>query len=125
MKKGKKPYNILQLGSAVFMILALLWLTVSTPFVYANEQKQAAENKTMNTQSSPLDANEEDWTNPFGNTTEEKTPNSSNSFSEEYLHDQHIHDHFFSIATLIYKCEDADTYTAFHGEVQVPPPNVA
>jgi hypothetical protein len=125
MRKRKKPYNIFQPGSAVFMILALLWLTVSTPFVYASEQKQAVQNKTFNTQSSPIDANEEDCTNPFGNTTEEKNPNSGNSFSEEYLHDQHIHDHFFSIDAQNYKCEDADTYTAFHGEVQVPPPNVA
>lgn len=125
MRKRKKSYNIFQLVSAGFMILALLWLTVSTPFVYASVQKQTAESKTINTQSCPGDANEEDCTDPFGNTTEEKNLNSGSSFSEEYLHDQHIHDHFFSIAIQNYKCEDADIYTAFHGEVQVPPPNVA
>lgn len=124
MRKVKKPYNIFQLGSAVFMMLALLWLTISTPFVYANEQKQA-EHKNISLNSSLMDANEEDCSNPFGNTTEEKNPNSGNLFSEEYLHDQHIHDHFFSLDGQNYKSEDADTYTAFHGEVQVPPPNVA
>ena len=60
------------------MILALLWLTVSTPFVFANAKKQAAQNIAINTQSSPIDASEEDCTNPFGNTTEEKNPNSAN-----------------------------------------------
>ena len=124
VKRNQKPYNFFQLSSAVFMILALLWLTVSTPFVFANAQKQAAQNITINTQPSPIDANEEDCTNPFGNTTEEKNPNSGNSLSEEYLHHQHIHDHFFYTNSQNYKYEDADTYTAFHGEVQVPPPNV-
>src|SRR5688572_24489394 len=104
MEKRKKPYNLIQLASAVFMILALLWLTISTPFVYANAQKQSA--LKIGIQSSLADTNEEESANPFGNTTEEKNPNSSNSLSEEYLHDQHLNDHFFSIASQNYKCED-------------------
>ena len=62
--------------------------------------------------------------NPFGNTTEEKAP-VSNSFSEEYLHDHHSTDCFFSIVLQYHKCENADTYHAYHGELLVPPPNVS
>ena len=43
-----------------------------------------------------LPATEEEAANPFGNTTEEKAPSSS-SFSEEYLHDHHKAEYFFSI----------------------------
>lgn len=125
MKKRNKPYNSFQLGSAVFMILALFWLTISTPFVYASELKLFGSNQMTNTQSSPIDANEEDCANPFGNTTEEKNPNSNNTFSEEYLHELHLHDHFFFTVSQNYSSENADTYIAFHGELLVPPPDVA
>lgn len=71
-------------------------------------------------------SNDEEAANPFGNTTEEKAPSGSNvSFSEEYLHDNHHSDHFFSAKASYHKCENADTYHAFHGELLVPPPNMA
>lgn len=124
MKKSKKPYNIYQLGSAVFMILALLWLTISLPYVYESQQKYSQVEKMAASASSPVDSNEEE-SNPFSNTTEEKSSGSGNSFSEEYLHDHHITDHFFFTASQKYKCEKADTYIAFHGELLVPPPDVA
>ncbi len=73
---------------------------------------------------SPSTDNEEETANPFGNTTEEKAP-SSTSFSEEYLHDHHTTDYFFSTVLQYHKCENAGTYIAFHGELLVPPPNVA
>lgn len=122
MRKNKKIYSIFQLASAVFMILALLWLTVSTPIVYASQQQQAKLEKKANIDT-PL-SSEEDATNPFSNTTEEKTPPSS-TFSDEYLHDHAIEHHFFAISLQYHKCEDAGTYNAFHGELLVPPPNVA
>jgi hypothetical protein len=122
MKKNRKKYSLFQLGSAVFMILALLWLTVSIPFVYASQQQQAKAERMANT-GSPLSGNEEEC-NPFSNTTEEKTP-SSTSFSEEYIHDHHEHDAFISVILRYYKCENADTYVAFHGELLVPPPDLS
>ena len=124
MNTNQNPYSALQLGSAIFMILALLWLTISIPFVYASQQKIAKEHNIQNI-GSPISSAEEETCNPLGSTTEEKSPNSGTSFSEEFLHDHHGSDHFFSIDTLYHKCENADTYTAFHGEVQVPPPNIA
>ena len=103
MKGKQKTYSIFQQVSAIFMVLALLWLTVSTPFVFASQQRLAEHKKA--------------------NTTEEKNP-SSTSLSEEFLHDHYTADHFFSIASQYHKCENADTYNAFHGELLVPPPNL-
>jgi hypothetical protein len=124
MKRNRKTYSLFQLASAVIMILALLWLTISAPFVLAARQEIAKQDKMANA-SSPLAGNEEESANPFGNTTEEKSPTSSNSVSEEYLHDHHKADYFFSIVSQYHKCKDAVTYIAYHGELLVPPPNAA
>lgn len=102
------------------MMLSLLWLTVSTPFVYAG-QKEIAKQQIKST-GTPLSENEQESSNPFGNSTEEKTPG-SNSFSEEYLHDHNLTNHFFSSRLQHHKCDDAAYYIAFHGELLVPPPN--
>ena len=123
MSGKQKTDNFFQKGSAIFMMVALLWLTVSTPFVFASQQEFAKHSKISSNTQSPLSVNEEE-ANPFSSTTEEKNPTST-SFSEEYLHDHYIADHFFSINLQYHKCENADTYHAFHGELLVPPPNVA
>lgn len=123
MKAGKRTYSFLQLSSAVIMILLLMWLTVSTPFVYASQQEQAKNSKSSPGQP-PLSGTEEENANPFGSNTEEKTPKNITSFSEEYLHDHHKTDYLFSITLRYHKIENAGTYIAFHGELLVPPPNV-
>lgn len=105
------------------MIFALLWLTISLPFVLAGNQKLCEQDNTQKAQSAPV-ASEEETTNPLNNTTEEKAPSSS-LVSEEYLHDNHTAEYFFSIASQSHKCENSNIYNAFHGEVHVPPPNVA
>ena len=120
MTKGKKTYSLFSKASAVLMILALLWLTVSTPFVYASQQKTAEFHKIADVDN-PL--NEEE-SNPFGNSTEEKAPTGV-SLSEEYLHDYHSSDYYFILASQFHKFEDAEIYVAFHGEMLVPPPNQA
>lgn len=125
MKRRNKSYNLSQLLSAGFLIAALLWLTVSLPFVYESQKQIAKYSKSVNDQSSHH-CNEEEASNPFGNTTEEKAPSSSNtSVSEEYLHDHHIDEYILSIASRNHKCENSGIYNAFHGEVHVPPPNRA
>jgi hypothetical protein len=115
MKSRKRSYNFLQLASAVMMIMALLWLTVSLPFVYESQQLS---------KSSYTPGGTEEETGNCGNTTEEKKP-SGNSIAEEYLHNHEVDDHFISPITQFHKTENAGVYTAFHGEVQVPPPNRA
>lgn len=123
MTRGCKIYSVFQLVSAVVMILALVWLTVSSPFVYAAQQELAKQQK-MEKAASPLTGSEEESSNPFGNNTEEKAPG-NNSLSEEYIHNNHKIYFLFSIATQYHKCENADTYIAFHGELLVPPPNAS
>ncbi len=122
MKKGCKIFTASQLVSAVIMILALAWLTVSTPFVYANLQELAKQHSSEKA-ASPLDGCEEESSNPFGNNTEEKAPTST-SLSEEYIHSNHRSYFFSDLSTQYHKCENADTYIAFHGEILIPPPNV-
>jgi hypothetical protein len=120
MKKRKDTYNLSQLASALFMIMALSWLTISAPFVNAARQQ---ETKTSQ-QKAPFAGAEEEAPNPFGNSTEEKNSKSSNStLSEEYLHELHISEYFVSIASATYNRENESTYVAFHGELLVPPPN--
>jgi len=121
MRGKRKIYTPLQLLSAVFMILALLWLTVSAPFV-ASSKQQIADTEQVGDIETPLSTGDGDNTNPFGNNTEEKSPGST-SFSEEYLHDHHKSEGFFSVISNYHKLENAGTYVAFHGELLVPPPN--
>ena len=123
MKRTNKPYKLFHKLSSVFMIMTLIWLTISTPFV-VSFQEDMAKKGSITTNDSSLPVDEEDSSNPFGNNTEEK-PASSNSLSlsEEYLHDSHKAEYLFAIISTYHKCENADTYTAFHGELLVPPPN--
>lgn len=96
------------------MVLTLAWLTVSTPFVYADQQikKEAAAKKGETKQENR---------NPFSNTTEEKTENGNSTLSE-YLHEFHLHEQSFVIITSYYKCHPSDLYFAFHPELVSPPP---
>jgi hypothetical protein len=120
---GKRNHiSFVQAGSAICMILALLWLTVSAPFVYAASQAKAQQH-TMNNAGSPLAGNEEETTNPLGSSTEEKAP--ASSFSEEYLHDHSKTENLFSSNLQHDPSQNAGTYIAFHGELDVPPPDAA
>ena len=123
MNKAKTTYYLFHKASAVFMILALLWLTVHTPFVGAFKQEMAKQVKMENTQ--PDLALEEDNSNPLGNNTEEKTPSTPTSITEEYIHHAESIHFFLSQSAKFYQYTNADTYTAFHGELLVPPPNAA
>ena len=123
MKKVSKPYSFFNRVSAILMIVALSWLTVSAPFVYEQQQKMAKES-SAGFANLPIAGTEEE-ANPFSGSTEEKAPKTLNTFSEEYLHDHHQSEYFFSLASQFHKGEDASTYVAFHGELLVPPPNKA
>lgn len=123
MRKNRQTYSSFQLVSSVWMMLALLWLTVSLPFVYIAQQEYAKQEQSANP-GFPMGETEEETANPFGNSTEEKAPNPTTA-SEEYLHDHHKSDYFFSVISRQHKWENAATYVAFHGELLVPPPNQA
>jgi hypothetical protein len=122
VRKNQKTYSFFNRLSAALMIVTLLWLTVSTPFVFAARQEITKIDKSVSAEM-PVADNEEE-ANPFGNTTEEKAPGSIN-LAEEFLHDHHIAECFFSVVSKYHKSESASTYIAFHGELLVPPPNAA
>ncbi len=106
------------------MAFALIWMTISLPFMFA------AKKKTADLIALHIDVNapdEDDNTvNPFGNTTEEKAGSStSNNLSEEYhLNDNHELFHILGIINSRHPHHIASEYTAFHGEMLCPPPNV-
>ena len=123
MKNAPQPYSFFNRVSAIMMIVALLWLTISAPFVFEHQQKMAKESSSSFA-NFPIPGNEEE-ANPFSGSTEEKAPKSLNTFSEEYLHDHHYSEYLFYLVSKFHKCEDAGTYVAYHGELLVPPPNRA
>jgi hypothetical protein len=118
--KNKSYYNPFYKVSALGMIAALVWLTISIPFVFNSQQLLKEIEKTQSAKASNKN-NEEN--NPFANTTEEKTP-ASNSFSEEYMHhtDEHLQNNYTT--NLSYSHADESLYIAFHGELLSPPPDL-
>jgi hypothetical protein len=112
----KYKYNIKQFVSSIAMMLALVWLTISTPFVYSAQQQVKSIGTVQN-----ICADADDDTNPFANTTEEKTENGGNTLSE-YLHDMHQHLPYVAVAEKYSKCHPSDLYYAFHPELISPPP---
>lgn len=123
MSKKRKTYNTRSIFSAVFMIAALAWLTVSAPFVYASQQAVVKQQKAYSNLA--IGSSEEESPNPLTNSPEEKKPGGTNSFAEEFLHDTHADGLSSIIDTQYHRGKNADTYTAFHGELLVPPPNYA
>lgn len=122
MKQNRKTYNFFQKASSVFLMLTLLWLTVSTPFIIGNQQERDKQEKSASV-NLPVNDSEEDAGNSSGNNVEEKAP--STSLSEEFLHEHQAAHYWFSIISNSYKSENADVYIAFHGELHAPPPNRA
>lgn len=111
----------MRIVSSILLMMALLWLTISLPFVYAMQQTERDINKSVSMQL-PADTGDEDLPDPFANTSEEQASNNINSMSEEYLHDTHLYEDHFAVPSLYNKCENVKTYIAFHGELLSPPP---
>ena len=124
MRKTRRTYIIFRKASAVFLMLTLLWLTVSTPFVLAAQQEIAKQQK-MQAASFPDTTSEDESADSANNNIEEKVPNTGNGFSEEYLHDHHASHYIASTISSYQKLDNSDTYIAYHGELHCPPPNVA
>jgi uncharacterized protein YecA (UPF0149 family) len=123
MKKAPELYSLFQKVSAIIMIVALSWLTISAPFVFEN-QKKIAQQERPATADLPISGTEEE-VNPLSGTTEEKAPKTLSAVSEEYLHDNHRSEYLFCITSQFQKAENASIYVAYHGEMLVPPPNKA
>jgi hypothetical protein len=95
------------------MIAALVWLTVSTPFVYDAQQLLKKEIQKQSKQTNN--------TNPFSNTTEEKNESSVNTLSE-YLHEPPGIENNFITLIRLYKRYPSNIYFEYHPELVSPPP---
>lgn len=112
MNNKNQHISFLKFATAIFLMAALSWLTVSIPFVYQAKQQ------TIKNASGKAD-------NPFAGTTEEKTPsNPTVNINEEFLHNHH-HDfsHIPFQITVAYIHAHESIYTAYHGEILCPPPD--
>lgn len=127
MKKGTATYQLRHRLTSIIMLVMLLWLTVSAPFVFAAQMKAEAYATQLSTTTSSQDdddCDDEQSCTPIGsNTTEEKTPNSINSISEEYLHTDNDLFHLAELSLNHTRYHTASEYVAFHGELLCPPPN--
>lgn len=112
MNKANGTYRARHIVSSLGMVVTLLWLTISTPYVFAAQQAQ----KAQQTEQKQCDN-----TNPFSNTTEEKNESGVNTLSE-YLHDLHLLEHDFSIVKKYYKCYPSNIFIEYHPELLSPPP---
>lgn len=114
MKRSQLTYSLRQVISSLFMIVALVWLTVSTPFVYEAQQSLK---KEVQKESSQTTEN----TNPFSNTTEEKNESSVNTLSE-YLHEPPCIGNNFITLIRLYKSYPSNIDYEHHPELLSPPP---
>jgi hypothetical protein len=120
MKETRHKFSLQQKIHACFMIMALLFLTVSAPLTV---RSQVNDNDLSGQQSEiPSSPVEEESNNPFGNNTEEKVPGSNNPL-EEFLHDYSDHTLLCSDNINKFGSRDADIFIDYHQELLVPPPN--
>lgn len=119
MRKKETIYHNHHRIYSIFMLLALVWLTVCTPFVFEHPKqiKKIALSKKMDKEHSN---NESD---PIPGSTEEKTENSGNTLSE-YLHHDAVMEHHVSLVTSNFKVHLDEPYLAYHPEMVSPPPKV-
>jgi hypothetical protein len=116
MKQSQRIYPVGHIASSLFMIVALLWLTISTPFVYASQQSLKKVVQKENRQAG-------DNNNPFSNITEEKNESGVNTLSE-YLHEPSDIEKNFITLVRLYKSYPSNIYFEYHPELISPPPEV-
>ena len=119
MRRRRKTQELIHKASAVLMILAMFWLTISIAFtVQLNTSQTISAGIELPAEDAP-----DDNTNPYGNNTEEKAPSGNNSITEDYLHHNDYASHLPEDDIAWHKSEDDGDYIAYHGELLVPPPN--
>lgn len=98
------------------MVVLLLWLTVSIPYLYNAQQENTSvlENKKTNNQ-------QKDPTNPFADASEERT---SVTVAEEYLQHESKCEYSWVSISNFYIDFCTPVYLAFHCDLISPPPEV-
>ena len=114
------PYSVKEKGISFLLILTLVWLTVSLPYVCDAKKISVKAAQTTGKTSLPTDQTN----NPVSGNPEEKAASGGiNTLSEEYLH------HPEEILAFEPSMIDHNSfhlicfYEAFHGELLCPPPN--
>lgn len=113
----RPAYSYYKKVTAVLMIFALLWLTISASFVLRSQQLFSQDSEIQ----APFAGSEEEASNPFGN-SEEKSSKTSTTFSEEYMHDHNKGAYLFFIALHGHNSETSNLYSSHHVELLSPPP---
>lgn len=120
MIQKSNTYNLAKKANSTLMILTLLWLTVSIPYVFEAQQKISLQNNKTE-KATTIPGNKEDAANPFSNTTEEKAP-SATSLSEEYLHNDDSFLNYSILTQVQHNDFTTPVYNAFTGKLLSPPP---
>jgi len=107
--------KIRNICSIVVMLAALVWLTISLPYV--NGAQMLLKEKTAQNDERHRGQND----NPLTNTIEEKNESGPVSISE-YLHEEQSATSLDVTLVNYYKCHPSDLYYAFHPELISPPP---
>ena len=119
--KANQLYSTREKAWGILMIFALLWLTISLPFVMEAKENLAIQSLiSIPLNDMPVE-NCEDTTNPLSNSVEEKAPGNA-SILEEYLHHTHVLLHAYNPELSHIDKHSSDLYCAFHGELLSPPP---
>ena len=122
MGSNKTKIYSTKVWTAMSMILVLLWLTVSLPFIY---QIGILLTDTHQMSSSYDNSNADDTAERFmANNAEEKGSEDPNTFNEEYIHEYEACDasHMPILQSSILD-RGEDCINDYHGELHVPPPN--
>lgn len=101
------------------MMLTLLWLTISTPFII-DIQKQLHKQTSYCGSGSENQSMEEN-ANPFSGLNEEKSGNSGSTLSE-YLHEPLTFPTLVTTELVHAANSGASIYIAYYGELLSPPP---
>lgn len=115
MKTSRNTYSLACRASSLLMMLALVWLSVSMPFVYSGLKQMQHIAKMA---ESP-----EETANPLSNTTEEKTEQGNGNVSE-FLHASQEIDHPYYDNRSMLKYHSCAEYSVFHPELVSPPPEI-
>jgi hypothetical protein len=117
MRQTASTFNPLQKIGSLLLILALVWLSVSTPYVYRFQQKTKTEKQAI-TAENETDCEEGGLLN---NTNEEKAESGPNTL-QEFLHEPHHLEHPSIEQVNEYGHFEQKASVAYHPELISPPP---
>lgn len=121
MRYRNTKYRFKECTLSIFLMITLVWLTISAPFVFDAKKKLQKSNITASV--SDINQSIEENSNPFAGLNEEKCSSNSNTLSE-YLH-EHFHMPELSESELIHESYTGGSiYVAYYGELLSPPPEV-